>query len=357
MYSLYGFLFEHHIVINIALVILLLFSIWILLNEKCKQNVFSLFKRTYKENQLKDQLVLLGSIVAISIFTYGSLGDYWLGTIILLTVVCILQVIGLVLLFVKTKEKDEHVKRTAIIGVVSLILEFTNIYCIIYLYDWAFSHYLTFFVEDSFNGVINHSSFMMWTEFLFYTVSLILPYPLTVIQAVTNLPKVISLFQIGIFYLLIFNKVSEIFMQNRKESISLSRGDNESDFRSKIEYICTYMRELDSDTNKKNTEQTSVRFQDLADKVDEITGSLAYHIDVLKGIIEQNLREADFENRLEDVQNNLTGLVNDVAEIKSNVCEGLGTSIAEDINDIKKNVDSIKAATEEIHSYVCDRYS
>ena len=138
---------------------------------------------------------------------------------------------------------------------------------------------------------------------------------------------------------------------------SLENAFNESDFKNKIEYICAYMRELDSDTNEKITEQTAARFQDLEDKVDEMTKRLAYQIGGMNGTIEESLRGSDFKNRVEDVRKDLSDLAYDVNEIKSSVCDGCGTSIAEEINDIKSNVDSIKDSVDEVHSSVCDTYS
>ena len=153
---------------------------------------------------------------------------------------------------------------------------------------------------------------------------------------------------------------------------SLENSFNESDFKNKIEYICTYMRELDSDTNDKIAEQTAARFQDLADKVDEMTKRLAFQIAGMNETIEENLRGSDFKNRIEDVRKDLSGLAYDVNEIKSSVCEkysydSLAYNVEEiketvsdtkdSIYDIRRDVDSINDSVDRIHSAVSDKYS
>ena len=217
MYSLYDFLFENHRVLNFLLFFLLIFSMWIVLNVKQKRMFCSLFKWHYKENLLINQLILLISIIAINIFTCGSLGDYWHDTIILSILVCFIQVIGLVLLFVKSKENDEHIKRTSGIGVICLILEFTNIYCFIYIYSERFIEHVFNTSGVPFIGVNGLSPYSEWADFFFYSISLFLPFELTEIHPITILPKVVSLIQIGIFYLLVFNKLSDVYERNKKE--------------------------------------------------------------------------------------------------------------------------------------------
>ena len=215
MYSFYHFLFVNHIQINIWLILLAIFSIWTILSKKWKKRVYSICKRRYKENKLRNQVIFLVSVGFINIFTYGNLGDYWLETTILSCIVCIIQIIGLILLFVKSNRKDKHIKRTTILGMMSLLLEFTNIYGYLYLNDRTLGPMQN---NTLFTGVDSSSPIMMWWDFLFYSLSLVLPYPLTEIQPKFFLPKIISLFQIGIFYLLVFTKLTDAFNLHNSSS-------------------------------------------------------------------------------------------------------------------------------------------
>lgn len=99
------------------------------------------------------------------------------------------------------------------LGVVGLILNFTNIFCWLYYY----SRHSAFWGMDDYLPPIK-----LWGEVLFYSISLVIPYPLTRIQPNSFLIKTVSLIQIGLFYLLIFNKIKSVF-----ESLK-NTGDNNS---------------------------------------------------------------------------------------------------------------------------------
>lgn len=69
---------------------------------------------------------------------------------------------------------------------------------------------------------------------------------------------------------------------------SIDKSFNESDFKNKIEYICTYMKELDAATNDKITHYTTQMFQDFTYKVDGMTGRLTNQIADMNNSIEKS---------------------------------------------------------------------
>lgn len=133
---------------------------------------------------------------------------------------------------------------------------------------------------------------------------------------------------------------------------SVDKSFNESDFKNKIEYICTYMQELDAATNDKITNYTTQMFQDLTYKVDGMTGRLTNQISEMNNSIEKSLSGSNVKNTIDNISSNIVELGNNIDEIKSSVCDGYGISIAEEIDDVKSNVESIRSDVDSVKSNV-----
>ena len=203
---MYGFLIDSHYFLDVGLVILLGFSVWLTLNDSAKRRICSVIKKEYKRRDVVDQLILLISIILFNIFTCSSYGDFWVDTTSLIVAVSLIQLIALILLFIKSRIEDDHIRRTVVIGLSCLLLEFTNMYYFIYLFGDR---------NNVFKGVVDGSPIARWCDFFFYSISLVIPYSLTEIIPLTFLVKSLSLLQIGLFYLLVFAKVSSVFKRNR----------------------------------------------------------------------------------------------------------------------------------------------
>lgn len=74
-----------------------------------------------------------------------------------------------------------------------------------------------------FEGLNTIEPFDLFWEFFFYSVSLILPYPLTKIIAIGLLAKTVSLGQIVLFTVVIFKKLSEMIENNKVENNHLDK--------------------------------------------------------------------------------------------------------------------------------------
>ena len=145
---------------------------------------------------------------------------------------------------------------------------------------------------------------------------------------------------------------------------SVENSFNESGFKNKMEYICTYMQELDSVTNDRITQYTNQLFQDLTGKIDGMTGRLTNQIDDMNSSIEQSLGGSEVKNTIDSIGTYIVGIGKDIDEIKESICDGYGTSIADEVDDIKEDVEtikneinSIKESVDEIHEGVCEEFS
>ena len=179
------------------------------------------------------QILLLVSIIAINVFTCGTLGDYDYNIISVSLIVCIIQIFGQVLLFVMWDDKDAHICRTLVLGSICLILEFTNIYYMMYLFaedfftvpefisaidlqNASYSVFIPFVTTRSVSLSLSLKVFLEWSEFLFYSISTIIPFSLTEITAINIEAKAVSLVQISIFCLMILDRVQILFSKNKK---------------------------------------------------------------------------------------------------------------------------------------------
>ena len=202
----YQILFENRILVLIMLILCLLVSAWVALPEARQEHIWKkCLKRKYKGNNFIEQIFLLISILLTNIFTCISLGDYWKVDSLVSFFVCFVQIIGIIRLFVHVKKPDGNIKRALFLGFLSLILDFTNIY----------AHFYYFIDREMFIGLNDPKPFELFCEFFFYSVSLVLPYPLTEIIAKGLMVKTISLGQIVLFTLFIFKKLSEIIENNK----------------------------------------------------------------------------------------------------------------------------------------------
>lgn len=233
--DIYSFLMNIRIMLDMIFIILMLFSVWVFLPNQMKEQVIFKIRRLplskriiriFKKNENgsnlinhKEQVMLFVSIIFTNIFTCASLGDFYIETPILSLACCLIQSVGISLLFIRNSVENTNTKTTVFLGAVGLILNFTNIFCWLHYYSWLLNDnwHSVFWGMDDYLPPIK-----LWGEVLFYSISLVIPYPLTRIQPNSFLIKTVSLIQIGLFYLLIFNKIKSVF-----ESLK-NTGDNNS---------------------------------------------------------------------------------------------------------------------------------
>ncbi len=214
MYKNYQILCDQQIPVLLGLILCLLVSAWIVLPDTWQEHLWKKFlKKKYKGNNFIEQIILLFTIIPINAFTCTSLGDYWQVPSRISFIVCFVQIIAIFRLFVHAKNPDDNIKRALFLGLLSLILDFTNIY----------AHFYYFIDKEMFEGLNTIEPFDLFWEFFFYSVSLILPYPLTKIIAIGLLAKTVSLGQIVLFTVVIFKKLSEMIENNKVENNHLDK--------------------------------------------------------------------------------------------------------------------------------------
>lgn len=159
---------------------------------------------------LIQQIILLISAILTNFISVMVYGDYWEFPQRMLVIISVAQIISLLYFFLssKTQSTNVYLKSSLIIGVLNILLTFTHIYFFLF-----FQHYIGF---ENFVWVgMNSNSMDDWFHCFFYSVSLVIPYSLTELSPSTFLFKFISLFQIGMFYIFIFDKLGDI-LHNHK---------------------------------------------------------------------------------------------------------------------------------------------
>ena len=245
---LYSWATRNHYLFNIAFAFILVFTLWSLVNEKNKvqflhwlkshfsfvlekivnwlskqfsgqENKLSQWLKKYKLSQtvrsncdrkygniLKRQCQMLICITIVNIFSFVVYDDYYMSTQYLSITVSIVQVIALVRVFILKcpKEINRNLKLSFVIGMLSIVLAFTHIYFYLFLYNR--DSFANFYYVGMNGGGIDD-----WLNCLFYAISLIIPYSLTELIPNTYWMKTISLFQVTLFYVFVFEKLSNVF--------------------------------------------------------------------------------------------------------------------------------------------------
>ena len=161
---------------------------------------------------LLQQIILFFSTLLTNFISIMVYDDYWQFSQKMLGVISVTQILSLLYYFLSSKSQATNMflKSSLILGVLNIILTFTHIYF------YLFCNYHTGFSNFVWVGMNNNNNLNDWLNCLFYSVSLVIPYSLTELIPNTFLFKFISLFQVGIFYIFIFNKLGEILHNHEK---------------------------------------------------------------------------------------------------------------------------------------------
>lgn len=157
------------------------------------------------KRSLVQQIILFASTILTNFISVMVYDDYWKFSQIMLGIISVSQVILLIYYFLSSNSKatNTFLKLSLMLGVLNIILTFTHIY--FYLFCIRRAGFANFELIG-----MNSNKLDDWLNCLFYSVSLVIPYSLTELIPNTVLFKFVSLFQIGLFYIFIFNKLKEI---------------------------------------------------------------------------------------------------------------------------------------------------
>lgn len=160
---------------------------------------------------LIQQIILFLSTILTNFISMMVYDDFWMFSQTMLWIISVTQVISLIYFFLSSDPKatNTFLKLSLALGVLNIILTFTHIYF------YLFCNGRAGFANFEWAGM-NSNSLDDWLNCLFYSVSLVIPYSLTELIPNTFLFKFVSLFQIGLFYIFIFNKLEKILNNQNK---------------------------------------------------------------------------------------------------------------------------------------------
>lgn len=216
-YQWYSFIYNHKYIINIILIFILIFTIWNILDEKfrcqihCKLIKILPIKVKQKRLHINNtffikQCCMLFSIIIVNFFSLSVYDDYYALSLWLSIFISIAQILAIIRIFVakESKSKDKWLLPSFLLGFASIVLAFTHIY-----------FYLFVNLKNGFSnfkyGGMNSNSIDDWLNCFFYSISQIIPYSLTELIPNTYWMKTISLLQVIIFYVFVYQKISIIF--------------------------------------------------------------------------------------------------------------------------------------------------
>lgn len=217
--TIYSHLVKNHYFVNIILVFDFIIILLNLLSELLISSlvkagpVFESLDKKFESTKrlLLQQIILSFSTLVTNFISIMVYDDYYQFSQTMLGVISVTQILSLLYFFLSSKSQTPNMllKSSLILGVLNIILTFTHIYF------YLFCNYHTGFSNFVWAGMMSNN-LNDWLNCFFYSVSLVIPYSLTELIPNTFLFKFISLFQIGIFYIFIFNKLGEVLQNHEK---------------------------------------------------------------------------------------------------------------------------------------------
>lgn len=216
---IYSFLHKHSVFIYPVFLSILFFTLFSVLPEKLKAKITFYFKKIlpipkckyekYNSKLLCQQWQMLIGVLMVNVFAVLVYDDFYRSLLYLSITISIFQIIAIIKFFInKSIVSSQNLVVPFVLGFLSIVLAFTHIYF------YLFVNLKSGFTNFDYQGM-NSNRLSDWLNCLFYTISLIIPYPLTDLSPNEYWMKLISLLQIIIFYVFIYRKLAILFDKNK----------------------------------------------------------------------------------------------------------------------------------------------